>query len=283
MSLFPQLSTGQVTSLPVTRSPFFTTLVNRSDDGTEIRFAELSQELGSWQIDLNNLPDVQAATLIAFFNANLKYGRFIFLDPFQNLLQYSEDFTQGVWTYSGSHIITPNPIPDPFGGAAASELTSTVGGNLVMKQQIAVGPASQTISPYPKCTFTTSLWLRAASANCTITLQVSDGISQVGALTVKLPGGGGGGGDSWTRYAVTYDFISSASSTLEFDLIIPSGLSVFMFGAQLMYLPGMGDYTKTTTVTGVRPVCRFDADVLPVTGTTYGANKIVVPVIELVG
>lgn len=268
MALFPQLSTGAVVRLPFARTLNFLTRMNSLPDLTEYRYADMATLLARWSVEIGPVTDTEASSLVSFFNTQRgKYGRFTFLDPLENLLQYSEDFTQAAWQKQtpGSFSITAGQS-DPLGGTGASSIANSAAATNDLFQDVAYSPESQY--------FTGSVWLKAASP-VAVTLLVTDGGAQSGSVTALV-------GTSWGQFSVTKQFASGGSLT-RFIIRFPASTTLSVFGGQMIYGPGPGGYSKTTTATGVHGICRFDTDELPHSVDDFNVDSARVPVVEIAG
>lgn len=230
-------------TLPLTREVRFTSQVNRASDYSEVRSQDQAGPLFRWNLQIGPLTDAEAAALQSFYAArNGAYESFIFFDPLDNLLRWSEDFSQAPWVKtSPSALQITYGIGDPQGGTSAQTLTNTGASVNTISQPLAANPLG--------ITFTASVWLMGAGVP--VTLRISDGASQVFSKQVTLTG-------SWQRYSVTGSFTASGAQIVcEVDL--PANASAVFFGAQLVATPGPGAYSRTTTVSGYHAKCCFDA------------------------
>jgi hypothetical protein len=249
-------------TLPMTRESRYTTRVNRMPDFTEARTADQVSPLFRWDLQLGPLSDADAATIQSFYAArNGGYETFAFLDPLDNLLQWSEDFSQSAWQKSNpSSFAVSGGVTDPFGGSAAQTLSNSSGATNTVSQTLVANPAG--------ITFTASVWLQGSG---NVTLRVTDGAGQTASTVAALSG-------SWKRYVVTGNFPSAGTQIIwSADLAASAGAN--FFGAQLVPLQGPGAYTRTTVVSGFHPNCCFDS------GLTHrvvspGVNQMKVSVIE---
>jgi hypothetical protein len=251
-------------TLPLARESRFTSRINRTPDFTEIRAQDQTGPLFLWNLQLGPLTDADAATLQNFYAAcNGGYQSFAFLDPLDNLLQWSEDFTQACWqkTSPSSFGITSGGS-DPLGGSGAQTLSNTTAAVNTVSQSLAVNPQGLTL--------TASVWLLGSGAP--ITLRVSDGGSQNFAATISPAG-------SWQRYTVTGTFAASGSEIV-WAADLPANAGAEFFGAQLAAMPGPGAYTRTTTVSGFHPNCCFDSQSLAHRVIAPNQNQVTVSIME---
>ena len=91
MLYFPQLTTAAVSQFPGVRRLIHRTVVNRQADGREWKLADPGAQAMEWELELRGLTDTEAEAIQALFDAT--EGRretFTFLDPFDNVLRWSE-------------------------------------------------------------------------------------------------------------------------------------------------------------------------------------------------
>ncbi|GEM_PF-1067923 len=258
LEIFPTIFT-----LPLSREERFTSRVNRMPDYSELRAQDQSTPLSRWNLQFGPLTDAEATTLQSFYaSCNGGYDSFAFLDPLDNLLQWSENFAQAPWqatTPSGLSIASG--IADPLGGSAAQSLTNTSGAVNTISQALAVNPQGMTL--------TASVWLIGSSA---VTLRVSDGGSQSVSTILSLTG-------TWKRYSVTGVFAATGSQIV-WSVDLPVGGSAEFFGAQLVVAPGPGAYARTTTVSGFHPNCCFDSQNFSHRVIAPSQNQVSVSIVE---
>lgn len=258
MSLFPQL--GGSVGGDSKRTSRWRTYANTGGSGVEFRAASSQpRKLYLWELAFPAISDTERAALESFFESqNGPYGRFAFCDPDENLLAWTEDFSKTEWTKAGL-TITPGQS-DPFGGTGAS----TVAGTGSLAQQIAVGPESNV--------FTASVWLKA-SAPAVATLTCNDGGSQVSSQVIQVT-------TAWARYSVTAQFAAAPGSVTNWLLTLSSA-TVYVFGPQLSFTLGPGQYVKNEAESGVHLNCRFVEDRISTRLTDFGANQLSVSIKEL--
>jgi hypothetical protein len=256
--VFPTLAT-----LPLTREARFTSRINRTPDYTEMRAQDQTGPLFRWSLQLGPLSDAEATTLQSFYaTCNGGYQTFAFLDPLDNLLQWSQDVTQACWqATSPSSLQVTSGGSDPLGGSGAQTLLNTVASVNTVSQSLAANPQGMTL--------TASVWLIGSAP---VTLRVSDGGSQNFAAVISPTG-------SWQRYTVTGTFAASGSQIV-WAVDLPANGSAELFGAQLVATPGPGAYTRTTTVSGFHPHCCFDSQSLAHRVTAPNQNEVSVSLVE---
>lgn len=268
------LSTGALARYPMARSRKYATKQIDFADFSRQTAPLLSTALMNWDVTLAQLTDSEIADCSAFFDAQQgSYGTFTFIDPWDNLLKYSEEFENSVWlsggaggmyvgenyllnsqnfsqsswgvsnTGSSNATITPNSQTAPDGTVTASEIAfpsvPNTSGDFSQVLQVTTPPV------VPSQEFTFSIWIKGAAA-CSIILLLQDSpYTQAHGLTVSVT-------TSWQRLSVTGTFSSGANSSISAGLQAGANFSatnVYVWGAQLEYGATASDYTVTTTAT----------------------------------
>lgn len=184
----------------------------------------------------------------------------------QNLLKYSNDFSNGIWLNGGGTVTRTAGTTDPFGGTSAYTLSFPA--NLVYTSQ------AVTWSIVSGTLFTASIWVRNASSGLNLRI-FRDGSGTVESTSVSIPVS-----SSWQKISISYTFVNTQTG-VRFDILNytgGSGASVEVYGAQLENRSFTGAYIPTTTTAAVTyiPVLqtaainqpRFDHD--PITGECKG-------------
>ncbi|HUA18319.1 MAG TPA: hypothetical protein VMB25_06205 [Bryobacteraceae bacterium] len=230
------------------------TFLNQLPDGSTLRMADTGAQTVQWQLTYASLTDAEAASLQALFDASLgRLNTFTFLDPTDNLLMWSEDWTQPVWTADPMLQVTLG-IQDPFGGTNALQLTNTGQADQRIVQ-VTGGP-----SWYQ---YAYSVYLRSG-AYCPAQLVISaDGLDSLTEVSVPA---------TWTR-VVASACLSIQSDGISFGVQLPPGGTVEACGAQVEAQSAPGPYKKTIDLGGVYSETRFNADLLPWTTTAPDQNK----------
>lgn len=171
-----------------------------------------------WDLEME-LSDAEREQVEAFFAArNGPYDSFLFLDPMDNLLRWSEDFAQAAWqktdpshlALNGSRITNSGPLPN------------------VISQPLA-------IADVPLCG---SIYLKDATGPVTLRL--------TGATEITVTPG-----SDWMRYVLT-----GAGSGFEIEL--PAGASVDLSAAQVITGQAPGAYVRTGAAGGCHAGSYFD-------------------------
>jgi hypothetical protein len=243
MLYYPQLSTGAVSQFPIVRQTAMRTVSNMLPSGDTIRMSDPGANAMSWRLQYSNLSDAEWTSLETLFQeVEGQLTTFTFLDPMDNLLLWSEDWTKPVWT-ADPLIHVSGGVADPMGGNGAMQITNTAQTTQRIVQNIA-GP-----SWYQYCF---SVYVRAAASTTVQILLSATGQESMTQVQVT---------SSWTR-AAKADSLSLQEDGISFGLQLPSGASIMAFGAQAEPQPAPGYYKKTIDLAGVYPNTRFDSDSL---------------------
>ena len=82
MATFPALKTGAVAQYPATKSLNFQNQIIRFLDGNEQRYRDSAGPLHRWIIQLDQLDEMEMASLEDFFLSNQgSFASFVFIDP----------------------------------------------------------------------------------------------------------------------------------------------------------------------------------------------------------
>jgi hypothetical protein len=168
-------------------------------------------------------------------------GEFVFLDPFANLLAWSEDFARPVWTVTPGLLITAG-VQDPFAGANACLLENTTPAEVVLQQRVN--------APAPM-TYCFSLYIRAGAARMFAT---AGGQTFVKACAAQ---------SDWVRTTLVAGISEAESVTVGVQL--DPGTSITIYGPQVEAQWGASAYKRSTAFTGVYRNARFDQDELTIT------------------
>ncbi len=99
MLVFPQLVTGASSIYPLKKQHTARTVVNVLGDGQKVIYEDSSAAIVDWELQLKSLTRAEADAIEALFTAvSGQWGLFTFLDPAGNLLAFSEEFGNSVWT-----------------------------------------------------------------------------------------------------------------------------------------------------------------------------------------
>jgi hypothetical protein len=264
MLYYPQLSSGSVAQYPVARSTTTRTVSNQLQSGDTIRMSDLAAEMVRWQLGYAGLSDAESSSISQLFAATEgRLNTFTFLDPTDNLLMWSEDWTNSVWAADPLLQVVIG-IADPDGGTGAIQITNTAQANQQVTQSVAAASWFQ---------YCYSIYLRSDSP-CSIQLLLSS-TDQQAASAVSV-------GSTWVR-AIQTGPLTSQDDGLSVGLILPPGVRMFAFGPQLEAQPAPGPYKRNTAQAGVYPATRFDADSLSITADAVGQSSCAVKLVTHLG
>jgi hypothetical protein len=243
MLYYPQLTSGSVSQFPVARHTNMRTFINELPDGSTLRMADTGAQTVQWQLTYASLTDAETASIQAVFDAAVgRLNTFTFLDPTDNLLMWSEDWTQAVWT-ADPMLRVATGVQDPFGTTSALQLTNTAQANQRIVQ-VTGGP-----SWFQYCY---SVYLRSDAASSVQLVISANGQDSLTEASVQ---------PTWTRFAASACLAIQADG-ISFGLQLPPGGSLEAYGAQTEAQPAPGPYKKTIDRGGVYPATRFDTDSL---------------------
>ena len=206
-------------------------------------------------IQFNNQSDIVTPSSGQLNNSATVVDKALVLQGGNNLFQYSQDFTNAVWTKNNS-TITPNITIAPDGTQTASKLLATAVNNVHTLLQI------KSISS--GTTYTASAYIKAAEYGY-VGLQFYDGTTSTfatfnlatGALVGTTPAAytSNSVGNGWWKFSITavlngtngYFYIQP--SLVSGNYFLGDGYSgIYIWGAQLEAGTVASAYTPTTTV-----------------------------------
>jgi hypothetical protein len=208
-----------------------------------------------WQLRYSGLTNGERSAIESLFEASEgQLNTFTFLDPTDNLLMWSEDWTQTVWA-ADPLLQVAGGVQDPFGGTDAMQLTNTAQTSQQIIQNTG-GPSS--------FLYCYSVYVRS---NVPATIQLVVAATGQIATTAVITG------SSWTR-ATTAGSLSVQQDGIGFGVQVPAGAQVNVFGAQVEAQPEAGLYKKTIDRGGVYASTRFSSDLLAFTADAPDQNSV---------
>jgi len=204
---------------------------------------------------LNHSPSVITNSLLANYDfANIK--SFV---PVQNLLKYSDQFTNSPWTTIGSNVsVTQNTTSNPLDfqlNADTLATSSYVSGDSIYQDVSLSGTGTITLSVFVKATSTppttitlAAFFLGSSTQPFSFNFNPSTGvISQATATGYSVSYA-----DGWYRIYTTVTGTIAANNVLRWQIYLNSTGSVYLYGSQLELNSSMNEYTATTATTTVR-------------------------------
>jgi hypothetical protein len=149
-----------------------------------------------------------------------------------NILTYSEDFTQSIWSKAS---VTPTPGElSPDGKSNATLLSATTSNSNI----------SQQFAGLANTTYTFSVWVKAAASPATLTINLynNGGSNSIGHTTFTTT-------NTWQRVSVTATYPSSVFQTRVYigaNATFATPESLYVYGAQLEMGSFPTSYIKTT-------------------------------------
>ena len=251
MPFFPQLASGAVGQFPSTKRALQRTVVNQLLDGSEVKLFDPMASTVEWEISLAALTAAEWSAMAALFEAAQgQLGSFTLLDPFGNLLRWSEAPGAAAWVKDGGLALTAG-LADPLGGMGATSCQNTSGSTQNIAQTAGVP------SEYEYCL---SVYARSDTAG-QVTAFVSAGMESAGKSFATGP--------AWSRVALTAR-LGTQQDTTTFGVAIPGGATVELFGFQAEAQAGASSYKKSSAQSGVYANASFVGDVLTMTSDAPG-------------
>jgi hypothetical protein len=248
---FPQLAIGSVAQYPVTRLWSKPAAINVLPGGSMVVLDRVTPARMLWKLSYAGLSEQEWGALQSLFiAAQGRLGNFTFVDPTDNLLSWSEDFTAAAWTTDPLLQIVP-AMPDPLGGTAASQLTNSAQAAQQLTQSLA-GPGWNQ--------YCFSCYLRADSSSTVNLVRGTATLTTRQAVAV---------GSNWARFA-TSGSLGGRDDGVHFGLELAAGNRVFVFGPQVEAQPSAGPYKSKSQRSGVYPKTRFEQDTLTQTASAAG-------------
>lgn len=203
----------------------------------------------------------------------------------ENLLTFSQDFDNAVWTKFAT-TVTANGVIAPDGTLTADKLVEAVGNSQhALLRTETVSSAPVTYSVYVKAVERSWITLYIGAANTSAYFDVANGV--VGTVQSSVTASITNVGNGWYRCSITAASAGSGSLTRGIYIADSDGNNtytgngtsgVFVWGAQLEQRSAATAYTPTTTqpitnyipvlMTAVAGVPRFEHD--PITGESLG-------------
>jgi len=253
--LYPQLASGALTQFPIQRHHCFRTILNTAADGTVVKLADSGAETIEWQLNYSGLSDVELAALVQFFMATEgTLNSFTFLDPTGNLLAWSDDLNNAVWS-AGPLLSATGANADPFGGNNAWSLVNA---------GLGAQDLSQTIMTPGGYLYTFSVYVKAAAGSTVNLLLGGNRYAQTA-------------GPSWQRMQCTANTDPTAAS-VAFGIELSLNTTVEVYGIQVEPQASPSAYQVSTTG-GCYENARFRDDMLSFTSTGVNCHSATVNII----
>lgn len=239
MRFYPQLSSGAVAQFPFRAAHRRRTIVNDLPDGRVVHFEDWGAQKASWRLEYADLSLVEWEALRSLHEEmSGRLGTFTFFDPNSNLLAWSEEFERAPWVRD-AFLNVASGMPDPLGGTSGRLLTNTSGVDQRLAQRLGI----------PGTYFSAfSIWLRSDVPR---TVQL---VGQQGHKEIQI-------GETWHRAEFAGPGSGSSEGT-DFGIVIPSGATIVVFGAQAEAQPTASSYKRNEGAGGIYSKARFSSDTI---------------------
>lgn len=241
MLYYPQLPTGTVAQYPLRKTLLKRTIVNDCLDSRTVKLADVAAAQVEWQLNYAGLTQTEWDSLkTLFLAAEGRLQTFVFLDPTDNLLRFSEELSSTVWEKDPLVQVTAG-VSDPLGTARATSVANSA----VVSQKI-----SQTVEAAGWFGYSFSVYVRSGAVGAvTLTRRTADGSDSITEIT----------GPAWRRLQ-RFAYVDGTAEAIVFELATPAGATVEVFGFQVEAQPQPSVYKKTGNQGGVYRATRFSQD-----------------------
>ncbi len=252
MLYFPQLVSGAVAQYPVLRRRLLKTVVLRAADQSRWFYGDQNAHAVRWDLRFEGLTDAELAGIETLFMAcEGRLRHFLFLDPTENLLAWTEAYGESAWNGTDALQITYSQT-DPTGSSRAIRIANLGSTEAVLSQRLRAPGA------YHYCF---SLYIRNATGSPGKMFMESGGRRHEVGLSA---------GHDWTRMTCGTN-LESSSNQVVFGVQLPPGSALDLYGlqAEAQLLPS--PYKRTFERCGLHPKARFLHDTL--TTVAVGPNS----------
>ncbi len=253
MMYYPIQATGAAAQFPIVRTRRWKTLETRTQGGHMSRGLQPEARRVHWQLDYQDLSDMEAAALTNLFEqAKGGLESFLFVDPLANLIRRSETVGQAPWTIGGGVSVAPGAAESP----AVFQVTNSGQG---------LGTLGQSLVLPPGQSFCMSCWILG-------------GVGQVVGLRV-----GGRASQTPTTGAWQMLWLTAASEDTGATQcgveLTPGGL-INLHSMQLEQQPTPSAYRAGGAGGGVYPETRFEQESLEVVASGPNRNGVRVKLVS---
>ncbi len=246
MLYFPQLLSGAAAQYPFSKLRISRTILARLPGGATSKLSDPGGARVRWRLNFQGLTDAERAKLETFFeSAEGRLKPFVFLDPTDNLLAWSEDPAAGVWV-KGPLLEISMGVADPWDGSRAIRIHNAGNAEQSIDQTLAVpGWFRYCLSAYVRSDQPGLVRLRRTSSASNHSLPFETG-------------------SAWRRAAQGFEENNTDEST-GFGIGLAGGATADVYGLQVEAQPGVSSYRRTLARSGVYPHARFEDDFLSMT------------------
>jgi hypothetical protein len=248
MNWFPQIGSGSVAQFPLQRKRLWRAITNVMESGELISLPDANGGQIEWKLSYQELTDAEVANLTNLFaTSGGEAGSFGFVDPFANLLGWSEDLSQPGWQLG--ELTATGGAGDPAGTTRAWTLQNASGAEQTLSQSLGV-PGEYTIcfSAYVYSSVAVSVGMLRDATRLNVTV-----------------------GPQWKRVQISGAGVSGATAST-FAMAVGAGSSVQVFGLQAEAQPWPSAYRPTGAAAGILEETRFSGAELAVMNTAPGLS-----------
>jgi hypothetical protein len=243
---FPQLASGALAQYPIRKTKTLRTVKNILADGSMLVAEDPGAGQLVWNLSYVDLSTVDMNALQAHFEACAGPLRaFTFLDPTDNLLANSSDFTASAWTVPAG-VTIQSGLADPLGGAAAFTIVNGASATQEITQAVPVPVGFQ---------YCFSLYASAANASTCALICQSTNAQQTQTFSIS-PG--------WQRLSLSAQ-LNDAGIGLSLGISLAAGQSISLFGPQLEPQFAPSRFRPTYSTSGVYPNAHWAVQELVIT------------------
>ncbi len=258
MNWFPQIGAGAMAQFPLHRKRQWRAITNVMESGELISLPDSKGGQIEWRLSYQELTDAEVATLTGLFATTAgEAGSFGFVDPFANLLGWSEDLSQPDWQLG--QLAVAGGFSDPVGTLRAWNIQNGNAAEQTLAQTLGIP------GEYAACF---SAYVRSDSAGM---IGIARGVARINVPV----------GPQWKRIQNSRKGTSGAAQST-FSLAIAAGSTVRMFGLQVEAQPWPSPYRPTGVAAGILEETRFGSGQLAVTSTAPGLSACQVNLISRV-
>src|SRR3569833_673804 len=248
MNWFPQLGSGAMAQYPLHRIRRWRAISNTLESGETITLGDAPGGSIEWRLRYQELTDAEVLALTSFFHASRgEAGSFGFVDPFANLLGWSEDLSRPDW--QKGLLAASGGFSDPLGAQRAWNLQNGNGAEQSLSQSLAIP------GEYTACF---SAYVRSDSAG---TVGIARELKRV-----NVPAG-----PQWKRIQVCGAGVAGALQST-FSIVLAANSTVRDFGLQEEAQPWPSIYRPSGAATGFLEDSRFQGGELKVVLTAPGLS-----------
>jgi hypothetical protein len=214
------------------------TVLNRVLGDRTIKMADPEAELTRWDLRYSGLTDVELGKIEDLFvGCEGRLRSFTFLDPFGNLLRWTEDLSRPVWESSMQSV---SGVQDPFGGTSAWTVTNAAQ---------AAQTLAQSVDAPGWYRYAFSVWVRSQSTDV-LGLQLSNAGGTISAVRAIS--------SDWQRVMVSGE-VAGEADDIRCSIEVHAACAVDLYGPQLEAQADASGYRSTTDISGLY-LARFDQD-----------------------